>query len=118
MHTVPGTQRTLPAGARVLAGFSIAICYTMPRRDTRRSGQCLNAPGNWDVMISYTQRNGDSKVLAEALYNSFRDQRLTVWLDIKMSKLNEAAMEAPVQFLLTISLALARRLSVSEIGLD
>ena len=59
--------------------------------------QCLNAPGKWDVMISYTQRDGDSKVLAEALYNAFREQGLQVWLDIKMSKLNGAAMEEGVR---------------------
>ena len=48
-------------------------------------------------MISYTQRNGKSEVLAEALYNSFREAGLSVWLDIKMKALNTAAMKEGVE---------------------
>ena len=36
-------------------------------------------------------------MLAEALYNSFREAGLTVWLDIKMKRLNNAAMEEGVK---------------------
>ena len=57
----------------------------------------INSPGHWEVMISYTQRHGESVVLAEALYHSFRENGVTVWLDIKMKKLNEAAMEEGVR---------------------
>ena len=57
----------------------------------------INSPGHWEVMISYTQHHGESVVLAEALYHSFRENGVTVWLDIKMKKLNEAAMEEGVR---------------------
>ena len=48
-------------------------------------------------MISYTQRHGESNTLAEALHNAFKERGLTVWLDVKMAKLNEGAMEEAVK---------------------
>ena len=57
----------------------------------------LNAPGHWDQMISYTQRNPEAETLAEALYASMRERGKTVWLDVKMAKLNEAAMKEAAQ---------------------
>jgi len=48
-------------------------------------------------MLSYTQRDGESTVLVESMYHSFRENGLSVWLDIKMNKLNEAAMEEGVK---------------------
>lgn len=35
---------------------------------------CLNSPGGWDHMISYTQRNAKAEVLAEALYATLRER--------------------------------------------
>eukprot|EP01045_Picozoa_sp_COSAG04_P007421 COSAG04_NODE_388_length_15249_cov_7.616502_4_plen_3423_part_00 len=57
----------------------------------------LNEPGHWDAMISYTQRNPAAELLAEGLYSSMRERGKTVWLDVKMRKLNEAAMKEAVQ---------------------
>jgi hypothetical protein len=57
----------------------------------------MNSPGHWEVMISYTQRDGESVVLASELYHAFRELGLSVWLDIKMAKLNSAAMEEGVK---------------------
>jgi len=48
-------------------------------------------------MISYTQRDGNSKVLATDLYYSLQERGLSVWLDIKMKKCNTAAMEEGVR---------------------
>ena len=48
-------------------------------------------------MISYTQRNASAKHLAAELYYSLRERDLTVWLDVKMSKLNEDAMKEAAQ---------------------
>ena len=57
----------------------------------------LNEPGHWDAMISYTQRNPAAELLAEGVHTSFTKRGKTVWLDIKMGKLNTAAMEEGVR---------------------
>lgn len=57
----------------------------------------LNEPGKWDVMISYTQRNAKAQMLAEKLYASLVKKRRTVWLDVQMAQLNEAAMQEAAQ---------------------
>ena len=48
-------------------------------------------------MISYTQRNPAAELLAEGVYSSFLKRGKTVWLDIKMGKVNTAAMEEGVR---------------------
>ena len=40
-----------------------------------------------------SQQHGKLEVLAEALYSSFCEAGLTVWLDIKMKNLNAHTME-------------------------
>ena len=35
---------------------------------------CINSPGRWDVMISYTQRNANAKRLAAKLYSGLRER--------------------------------------------
>eukprot|EP01047_Picozoa_sp_COSAG01_P050774 COSAG01_NODE_5168_length_4438_cov_4.333026_1_plen_1066_part_00 len=57
----------------------------------------LNTPGHWDFMISYTQRNTAAELLAEAVYGEMTGRGKTVWLDIKMRKLNVAAMKEAAQ---------------------
>eukprot|EP01047_Picozoa_sp_COSAG01_P058655 COSAG01_NODE_6939_length_3431_cov_3.279712_3_plen_755_part_00 len=57
----------------------------------------LNEPGHWNAMISYTQRNSGAKLLAAELYASLEKRGLSVWLDVKMPKLNEAAMQEAAQ---------------------
>jgi hypothetical protein len=57
----------------------------------------LNDPGAWDAMISYTQRNARAMLLAAELYASLRERGKTVWLDVKMPKLNTAAMKEAAQ---------------------
>eukprot|EP01046_Picozoa_sp_COSAG06_P031174 COSAG06_NODE_3014_length_5960_cov_2.963146_1_plen_1145_part_00 len=56
-----------------------------------------NEPGRWDIMISYTQRNPVSETLAAHLHGEFVRRGLAVWLDIKMDKRDEAAMEEGVR---------------------
>ena len=56
----------------------------------------LNAPGRWDFFISHTQGNGDATTLAEGLYYSLKEKGHSVWLDVKMSEKNEAAMREGV----------------------
>ena len=48
-------------------------------------------------MISYTQRNKGAQLLAAELYASLLELGKTVWLDVKMDKRNEAAMQEAAQ---------------------
>lgn len=57
----------------------------------------VNSPGHWDAMISYTQRNAKARLLAEQICHTLRERGKSVWLDVKMSKLNEAAMKEAAQ---------------------
>ena len=57
----------------------------------------INAPGHWDAMISYTQKNAEAKLLATEIYTSMRERGKSVWLDIRMDQLNEAAMKEAAQ---------------------
>ncbi len=56
-----------------------------------------NQPGQWDAMISYTQRNTQAKLLAAEVYATLRERGKSVWLDIKMKKLNAHAMQEAAQ---------------------
>ena len=56
----------------------------------------LNAPGHWDSMISYTQRNPTSETLAHAIHSELVQRGKRVWLDVKMPKRDEAAMREGV----------------------
>jgi serine/threonine protein kinase len=62
-----------------------------------KAESCINSPGAWDVMISYTQRNPEAGKLAERLYSSLTERGKTVWLDVHMKKLNEDAMREGVE---------------------
>ena len=66
-------------------------------RPTRRARRCLNAPGRWDFMISYTQRSPKAELLATELYHSLRERGYTVWLDVKMKHMNESVMSEAAQ---------------------
>ena len=70
-------------------GASI-LATTTPRR-------ALNKPGRWDVFISHTQRNPNAKLLASELYHSLKEKGLSVWLDVKMDDMGEAAMREGVE---------------------
>ena len=59
--------------------------------------RCLNAPGRWDFMISYTRRNPKAELLATELYHSLRERGYTVWLDVKMKHMNESVMSEAAQ---------------------
>ena len=56
-----------------------------------------NAPGRWDFMISYTQRNAVSEALAYKLHAALEKLGKSVWLDVEMSARDEAAMEEGVK---------------------
>ena len=43
-----------------------------------------NAPGRWDAMISYTQRNPTSEALAYKISAALQARGKTVWLDVDM----------------------------------
>ena len=83
-----------------------ALAPQQPRRggdelvaaaDTAAAVACLNAPGRWDHMISYTQRNAKAALIAEALCSTLSERGRSVWLDVKMEQLNEAAMKEAAQ---------------------
>jgi serine/threonine protein kinase/GTPase SAR1 family protein len=56
-----------------------------------------NTPGRWDCFISYTQRNSVSEAIAAHLYGELISRGLSVWLDIKMARRDEQAMQEGVQ---------------------
>ena len=58
---------------------------------------CLNPPGQWNFMISYTQRNGEAKAIAVKLFYKLRELNFTVWLDVEMRDKSEAAMQEAVE---------------------
>jgi GTPase SAR1 family protein len=72
--------------------FALTPNTQMPKRPDAE-----NQPGYWYAMISYTQRNAGAKLLAAEIYNSMEKRGLPVWLDIKVDKLNEAAMKEAAQ---------------------
>eukprot|EP00854_Cymbomonas_tetramitiformis_P025161 gene25161-30706_t len=57
----------------------------------------LNSPGAWDFMISYTQRNPEAKLLASETFYSLKELGLSCWLDVKMERRDESAMEEGVR---------------------
>ena len=62
-----------------------------------RATNAINSPGRWDIMISYAQKNPHAALLAVEIYFAMRARGRTVWLDIKMSMCNEAAMQEAAQ---------------------
>jgi len=55
-------------------------------------------PGQrWHAMISYTQRDPKSETLAHAIYSGMTKRGKKVWLDVKMAKRDEAAMQNGVE---------------------
>ena len=62
--------------------------------------------------MCFHQRNAGAKLLAAELYGSLRERGRTVWLDVKMGKLNTAAMQEAAQVLpLTLTILVAQTLS-------
>lgn len=56
----------------------------------------LNAPGKWRYFISYTPRNPAAQQLALELFKSFTERKESVWLDIKMSRIDSEATKEGV----------------------
>jgi hypothetical protein len=53
----------------------------------------INAPGKWDIMISYSQGDDGSGWLAEVIDRELEKRHKNCWLDLKMDHKDEAAME-------------------------
>ena len=88
------------ASAPTIPKTAISSSLTPPPSPKQRptpQTNAINHPGFWDVFISYTQREGESETLASELYHAFTAAGLNVWKDIKMGKLNEAAMKEGVE---------------------
>lgn len=54
----------------------------------------------WDAFISYTQRNGEYKNLANILYHGLREyngQKMTVWFDTMMQRCDKESMREGIQ---------------------
>ena len=58
---------------------------------------CINQPGAWDFMISYTQRNAASEAMAYKIRSELIERGHTVWLDVEMPQRDEAAMQEGVK---------------------
>ena len=80
--------------ARKEAMVTSSLHMSTPQQEPRA---VINSPGQWDAMISYTQRNDKACLLAERIYTAFRERGKTVWLDIKMEHLNADAMKEAAQ---------------------
>ena len=52
-----------------------------------------NPPGHWDFFLSHTQRDDKAVMLAELLIGNLQQMGKTVWLDVRMSRRDRAAME-------------------------
>eukprot|EP01043_Picozoa_sp_COSAG02_P059775 COSAG02_NODE_7677_length_2898_cov_5.833869_3_plen_448_part_00 len=68
-----------------------------PRRSLPEGVPRINEPGVWEFMISYTQRNPTSEALAYAIEAELKSRGKAVWLDVKMAKRDEAAMQEGVE---------------------
>ena len=81
----------------------VAVPVAVPVQATPQVGpavarsNCLNPPGQWNFMISYTQRNGEAKAIAVKLFYKLRELNFTVWLDVEMRDKSEAAMQEAVE---------------------
>lgn len=51
----------------------------------------------WDFMISYTQKNAVSEAIAMAIHAELLKRKKKVWLDVKMKKRDEEAMQQAVE---------------------
>lgn len=65
--------------------------------DLVERADALNAPGAWHFMISYTTRNDAAKLMARELRTHLRGLGFSVWLDIDMGEVGEAAMKEAVE---------------------
>ena len=75
--TAAPTPVPAPAPARPAPARPAPAPAPHPTRQTTAPAAapaCLNAPGSWDHMISYTQRNAKAEVLAESLYATLRER--------------------------------------------
>jgi hypothetical protein len=68
-----------------------------PEPEPEPESELINQPGNWDFMISYTQRNAVSETLAVKISGELRKRGKTVWLDVEMDERDETAMEEGVK---------------------
>eukprot|EP01050_Picozoa_sp_SAG11_P025749 SAG11_NODE_5919_length_1433_cov_1.227886_1_plen_387_part_01 len=70
----------------------LAKAHTAGARAERPAAECINAPGQWDFMVSYTQRSPASEVLAVKIKAELQRRGKAVWLDVDMPKRDQAAM--------------------------
>jgi serine/threonine protein kinase len=88
----PGGSDRHSQPAEPVVDTESVVAVTGELRSQERQG-VINEPGHWDVMLSYTQRNYTSEAIVHAVYGELVKRGKTVWLDVKMSKRDEAAME-------------------------
>ena len=63
---------------------------------TPREGAC-NEPGAWHFMISYTQKSDRAQMLVTRLKEELTHRGYSVWLDVTMTDMSEAAMKEAVE---------------------
>ena len=63
----------------------------------RVSSPSVNAPGYWDLFLSYTQRDAQAAAIAVEIFFAMKERGLTCWLDVKMGKCDVKAMEEGVR---------------------
>ncbi|KAK3271791.1 hypothetical protein CYMTET_19881, partial [Cymbomonas tetramitiformis] len=89
-RAVPGT----PQDASTTAMAALAAAAALPPRAAQPTrDSAINMPVHWDCMVSYTQRDGNAKSVADGLYYSLKDKGYRCWLDVQRDNKGLAAME-------------------------
>eukprot|EP00854_Cymbomonas_tetramitiformis_P027913 gene27913-34491_t len=107
-RAVPGTPQDATTAA--MAALAAAAAFTAaagsvarhlqpppPRAGQPTRDSAINAPGHWDCMVSYSQRDGKAESVATDLFHSLKDKGYRCWLDVKMFHRGEAAMKEAVE---------------------
>jgi hypothetical protein len=86
----PSPAQPGPAGSGgMIREFKLSSIWIL----ARASSGSKNAPGYWDFFLSYTQRDAHARTIATGIFFKMKERGLTCWLDVKMNKLDMAAME-------------------------
>ncbi len=94
----PGMEQSAPETLPHKKGAeSLPLRSDEPGPAVARRKGFIHSPGQWDVMISYTQRTSVSETLAANINGELSRRGVSVWWDIKMHERDEQAMQEGVQ---------------------
>eukprot|EP01052_Picozoa_sp_SAG31_P028374 SAG31_NODE_2733_length_5173_cov_2.072724_1_plen_985_part_00 len=72
---------------------------TQPQSACSRNtlNKCINKSHQWDFFVSHTQRDAGATTIAAEIFFGMENYGRTCWLDVKMTKCDEAAMAEGVR---------------------